>query len=56
MKLTIEIPCNSGVEMENNLNKAIEDFAEVLAKRGFSELELIAHDKKKNLIYNISLK
>ena len=56
MTLTIEIPCKTGIEMENNLNKAIDDFAEVLAKRGFSELELIAHDEKMKLIYNISLK
>lgn len=43
MKLTIEIPCNDGVEMENNLNKAIADFSEALLKKGFSEMELTAY-------------
>ena len=56
MTLTIEIPCKTETEMEDNLNKAIEDFAKVLARKGFSEMELIAHDEKKNLIYNISIK
>ena len=43
MKLTIEIPCESGAEMEFNLNRAIEDFSQTLKERGFSEMELIAH-------------
>ena len=44
MKLTIEIPCKSGLEMEKNLNRAINDFSEALKKKGFIEMELIGHD------------
>lgn len=44
MKLTIEITCNTGIEMENNLNKAINDFSDALKQRGFSEMELIAYN------------
>ena len=43
MKLTIEIPCSSGVEMEDRLNKAISGFSEALKKRGFVEMELIGY-------------
>lgn len=35
MKLLIEIPCTHGLEMENNLNRAIEAFGEALKKKGF---------------------
>jgi hypothetical protein len=58
MKLTIEIPCNDGVEMENNLNKAIEDFSEALKKKGFSEMELIAYNEsvESEPLYKLTLK
>jgi hypothetical protein len=58
MKLTIEIPCNDGVEMENNLNKAIADFSEALLNRGFLEMELIAYNGtvESEPIYIITLK
>ena len=58
MKLTIEIPCNDGVEMENNLNKAISDFSEALLKKGFSEMELIAYNEtiESEPIYKLTLK
>jgi len=58
MKLTIEIPCNDGVEMENNLNKAIADFSEALLKKGFSEMELIAYNEtvESEPIYTLTLK
>lgn len=58
MKLTIEIPCNDGIEMENNLNKAIADFSEALLKKGFSEMELIAFNKtvESEPIYKLSIK
>ena len=57
MKLTIEIPCNSGTEMEENLNKAIQDFSEALTKKGFSEMELIAYNESIDLvpIYKLTL-
>lgn len=45
MKLTIEIPCNDGLEMETNLNRAIESFSEALKKKGFSKMELIAYSE-----------
>lgn len=45
MKLTIEIPCTDGEEMENNLNKAIDDFSKALKERGFSEMELVAYNE-----------
>ena len=44
MKLIIEIPCVDGIEMENNLNKAIDSFSEALKKKGFSEMELIGYE------------
>jgi len=58
MKLTIEIPCNDGVEMENNLNKAIADFSETLLNKGFSEMELIAYNEtvEAEPIYKLTLK
>lgn len=57
MKLTIEIPCNDGVEMENNLNKAIADFSDALKKKGFSEMELIAYNEsvESEPIYKLTL-
>ncbi len=58
MKLTIEIPCSNGVEMENNLNKAIDDLSKALKTRGFSEMELIAYNESVELepIYKLELK
>lgn len=59
MKLTIEVPANTGIEMENNLNKAIDDFAKALKKRGFSPMELVAYDAEKGIdsepIYKLNL-
>ncbi len=40
MKLTIEVPCTTGIEMEERLNKAIDHFSQVLEQRGFSEIWL----------------
>lgn len=59
MKLIIEIPCNNGEEMENNLNKCISDFSEALLKRGFSEMDLTAYGENINpesLLYKLELK
>jgi len=57
MKLTIEIPCNSGIEMEENLNKALIDFEEVLKKRGFSEMELVSYSESLDTepVYKLTL-
>jgi len=56
MKLTIEIPCNNGLEMEQNLNRAIDDFSKQLEKRGFSEMELIAYNESLDApIYKVVL-
>lgn len=57
MKLIIEIPCNTGIEMETNLNHAIADFSEALKKKGFSEMELEAYseDIESEPMYKISL-
>lgn len=56
-KLIIEIPCNDGLEMENNLNKAIADFSEALLKKGFSDMELIAYNEtiESEPIYKITI-
>lgn len=59
MKLTIVIPCNTGEEMENSLNKCISDFTEALLKRGFSEMNLTAYGEEINpesLLYKLELK
>lgn len=60
MTLKIEIPCNNGIELENNLNKAISDLSKTLIRRGFSEMELIAYDDEivfeSNPIYTVTLK
>jgi len=57
MKLIIEIPCADGVEMENNLNKAIDDLSEALLKKGFSEIELLAYENViLEPIYKVTLK
>jgi hypothetical protein len=57
MVLKIEIPCADGIEMENNLNKAIDDFSQALKKRGFSEMELIAYNEniESQPIYKLTL-
>lgn len=54
-KLIIEIPCNDGEEMENNLNKAIDDFGVALKYRGFREMELIAQNIGSELIYKVTI-
>jgi hypothetical protein len=57
MKLIIEIPCKDGLEMENNLNKAIDDFSIALKNKGFSEMELEAYlDDISIPVYKVSLK
>lgn len=58
MKSTIEIPCNDGEEMEDNLNKAIDDFSTALKKKGFCEMELIAYKETLDStpIYTLTLK
>ena len=58
MELTIKINCDNGLEMENNLNKAIEDFGQALLKKGFSEMELIGYTSENDLkeIYNVTIK
>ena len=57
MKLTIEILCNDGVEMENNLSKAIDDFSKVLEDRGFTEMELVGYKETldSSPIYKLTL-
>ena len=56
MTLTIEIPCNSGIEMETNLNKAIASFGDALREKGFSPMELEAFDESiENCIYKLKL-
>lgn len=44
MKLTIEVPCSTGIEMEKNLNRAIDDLSKALEKKGFVKMELVAFD------------
>lgn len=57
MKLIIEIPCTTGLEMENNLNKAIDDFSQALKQKGFCEMELIAYNESvySEPIYKVSI-
>ena len=56
MKLTIEIPCNSGIEMEIRLNKAIEDFSKALKKKGFREINLVGYEGSiDNLSYVVKI-
>jgi hypothetical protein len=43
MKLIIEVVCNDGLDMEINLNRAIDDFSKALKSKGFGEMELIAY-------------
>ena len=58
MTLTIEIPCNTGIEMEENLNKAIADFSEALQKNSFIPMELVAYSDLDMTvpIYKLNLK
>lgn len=48
-----------GVEMEENLNKAIDDFGQALKKKGFSEMDLIGYNERiklePELIYKLTL-
>jgi len=57
MTLTIEIPCANGAEMENSLNRLIDDFSTALLKKGFSEMELIAYNEldTSKQIYKLTL-
>lgn len=57
MKLTIEIPCTNGLEMEENLNKAIDDFGTALKQKGFCKMELIAYNESvdSESIYKVTI-
>lgn len=57
LKIEVNIPDDTGLTMENNLNKAISDFSEALSKRGFVEMELEAldFDNEMELIYKIQI-
>lgn len=56
-KLTIEVYFDTGIEMENNLNKAIDELGAVLKKKGLMEMELEGR-KADNLVpmYGVTIK
>ena len=41
MKLIIEVNFENGIEMEDNLNKAIDELSSILKKKGLCEMNLI---------------
>ena len=49
MTLTIEIPCKTETEMEDNLNKAIEDFAKGL--KAVKTVEVVKQTETSKQLY-----
>lgn len=57
MTLTIKVnfESNSGIEMEQNLNKAIDELSVVLEKKGICEMELDGIDENLKMLYKVEL-
>jgi hypothetical protein len=57
MVLTIKVEFETGIEMENKLNKAIDELSTVLKIRGISEMELIGRDMDNDgkLVYEVKI-
>ena len=57
MTLNITVEFESGIEMEENLNKAIRELSSILEKRGLSEMELLGHDfdKDNKFMYEVKI-
>jgi hypothetical protein len=58
MKLTITVDFESGdgLQMEQNLNKAIDDLSSVLKKKGLREMDLTGVDENLKELYKITIK
>lgn len=58
MKLFIEVdfPSNKGLEMEQNLNKAIDELSTVLERKGLCEMELQGIDDDLKQLYKVEIK
>lgn len=57
MKLIIEVdfPSNKGLEMVQNLNKAIDELSKVLKRKGLCEMELTGVDENLNQLYKVNI-
>ena len=54
-ELIIKVPFENGVEMEENLNKAIDELSAVLKKKGLMHMELKGVDMGLNNIYTVTI-
>lgn len=55
MLLTIEVPFETGIEMEDNLNKAIDELGSVLKRKGLREIELDGMDDDLKPLYKVKI-
>lgn len=59
MELNIKIIFDSGIEMENNLNKALKDFEQAVKNRGLIDIDLECIDcqtsNQKILVYKLTV-
>lgn len=59
LTITVDFEAGNGLEMENNLNKAIKEIEVVLTKKGLwvnSEFELIGIDGDLKQLYKVIIK
>lgn len=54
-KLTIEVNFEKGVDMEEGLNKAIDELSSVLKKKGLMNMELKGVGDDLRPLYNVNI-
>lgn len=54
-ELTIRVSFETEWQMEENLNKAIDDLSSVLKKKGLRNMDLLGVDEKLNEIYKVTI-
>lgn len=55
LNIVIDFETDNGLQMEQNLNKAIDELSSVLKKRGLSEIELIGMDDNLKELYKVTI-
>lgn len=54
-ELVIKVPFESGIEMEENLNKAIDELGSVLKKKGLIPMELQGINAELAPLYTVNI-
>ena len=55
MELTIKVPFETSEQMEDNLNRAIDELCSVLKKKGLIEIKLTGMDYDLKNIYTVAI-